>query len=60
MFTVVGHGTEIGSSEMHGLCAQVGLKEYASVSPTAFGIVGRKRIAVIRAAGAIVGGSGGP
>ncbi|KAK9917362.1 hypothetical protein WJX75_003547 [Coccomyxa subellipsoidea] len=37
----------------------VGLKKYSSVSPTAFGIVGRKRIAVIRAAGAIVGGSGG-
>ncbi|EIE22855.1 protease IV with duplicated peptidase family U7 domain-containing protein [Coccomyxa subellipsoidea C-169] len=37
----------------------VGLKKYSSVSPTAFGMVGRKRIAVIRAAGAIVGGSGG-
>ena len=39
---------------------QVGLKKYASVSPTAFGIVGRKRLAVIRAAGPIVGGTGGP
>ncbi|BDA50409.1 Protease 4 [Coccomyxa sp. Obi] len=38
----------------------VGLKKYASVSPTAFGIVGRKRLAVIRAAGPIVGGTGGP
>lgn len=38
---------------------QVGLKKYASVSPTAFGLVGKKRLAVIRAAGAIVGGSGG-
>lgn len=39
---------------------QVGLKKYASVSPTAFGIVGRKRLAVIRATGPIVGGTGGP
>ena len=38
---------------------QVGLKKYASVSPRAFGLVGKKRLAVIRAAGAIVGGSGG-
>ena len=38
---------------------QAGLKKYASVSPTAFGLVGKKRLAVIRAAGAIVGGSGG-
>ena len=37
---------------------QVGLKKYASVSPSAFGLVGRKRIAVIRSAGAIVGGAG--
>ncbi len=41
------------------MCVQVGLKKYSSVSPTAFGMVGRKRIAVIRAAGAIVGGGGG-
>lgn len=39
------------------LVAQVGLKKYASVSPSAFGLVGRKRIAVIRSAGAIVGGA---
>ena len=38
---------------------QVGLKKYASGSPTAFGLVGKMRLAVIRAAGAIVGGSGG-
>ena len=36
---------------------QVGLKKYSSVSPSAFGLVGRKRIAVIRSAGAIVGGA---
>ena len=36
---------------------QVGLKKYAAVSPSAFGLVGRKRIAVIRSAGAIVGGA---
>ena len=41
------------------VCMQVGLKKYSSVSPTAFGLVGKKRLAVIRAAGAIVGGSGG-
>ncbi|KAK9846465.1 hypothetical protein WJX81_004557 [Elliptochloris bilobata] len=35
----------------------VGLKKYSSVSPSAFGLVGRKRIAVIRSAGAIVGGA---
>ena len=29
------------------------------MSATAFGLVGKKRLAVIRAAGAIVGGSGG-
>ena len=47
--------------EHENICAgiQVGLKKYASVSPTAFGLVGKKRLAVIRAAGAIVGGSGG-
>ena len=39
------------------LVVQVGLKKYASVSPSAFGLVGRKRIAVIRSAGAIVGGA---
>ena len=38
---------------------QVGLKKYAAVSAKAFGLVGKKRLAVIRAAGAIVGGSGG-
>ena len=43
-----------------GTHAQVGLKKYASVSPRAFGLAGRKRLAVIRAAGAIVGGSGSP
>ena len=38
----------------------VGLKKYAFVSPTAFGLVtSRKRIAVVRASGAIVGGSAG-
>jgi len=36
---------------------QIGLKRYAAVSPSAFGLVGRKRIAVIRSAGAIVGGA---
>jgi len=36
---------------------QIGLKKYAAVSPSAFGLVGRKRIAVIRSAGAIVGGA---
>lgn len=48
-----------GSRVLGGL-EQVNLKRYASVSPRAFGIVGRKRIAVIRAAGAIVGGGGSP
>ncbi|KAK9824686.1 hypothetical protein WJX72_012391 [[Myrmecia] bisecta] len=38
----------------------VSLKKYASVNPSAFGLVGRKMIAVIRTAGAIVGGSQGP
>ena len=38
----------------------VGLKKYAFVSPTAFGLVtSKKRIAVVRASGAIVGGSAG-
>lgn len=35
-------------------------KKYAKVSPSAFGLnKGKKRIAVIRAGGAIVGGGGG-
>eukprot|EP00891_Asterochloris_glomerata_P006294 jgi/Astpho2/6294/Aster-08346 len=39
----------------------VGLKRYAKVSPSAFaGLMGGKVIAVVRAAGAIVGGGGGP
>lgn len=46
-------------TEFSVVCVQVGLKKYSSVSPTAFGLVGKKRLAVIRAAGAIVGGSGG-
>ena len=38
----------------------VGLKKYAFVSPTAFGLLtSKKRIAVVRASGAIVGGSAG-
>ena len=38
----------------------VDLKKYAFVSPTAFGLVtSKKRIAVVRASGAIVGGSAG-
>lgn len=37
----------------------VALKKYAKVSPSAFGFGGKKRIAVIRTAGPIVGGSGG-
>ena len=37
---------------------QVGLGKYRKVSPRAFGLVGRRRIAVIRATGAIVGGGG--
>ena len=44
----------------HLLSLQVGLKKYANVSPSAFGLGGRKRLAVIRAAGAIVGGAGSP
>lgn len=35
---------------------QVKLDRYAKVRPTTFGLVGRKRIAVIRASGTIVGG----
>ena len=38
----------------------VALKKYAFVSPTAFGLItSKKRIAVVRATGAIVGGSAG-
>ena len=39
--------------------SSVGLKKYASVSPSAFGLGGKNRIAVIRASGAIVSGGGG-
>ena len=35
---------------------QVLLQRYAKVRPTTFGLVGRQRIAVIRASGTIVGG----
>lgn len=36
---------------------KVGLKKYASVSPGAFGLKGKKVVAVLRASGAIVGSS---
>ena len=39
---------------------QVKLKKYARLSPGTFGLYGRKRIAIIRAAGAISGSGGGP
>ncbi|KAL4444953.1 hypothetical protein ABPG77_004003 [Micractinium sp. CCAP 211/92] len=38
---------------------KVGYNKYKSVSPSAFGLSGRKAIAVVRAAGAITGSSGG-
>ena len=39
--------------------SSVGLKKYASVSPSAFGLGGKNRIAVVRASGAIISGGGG-
>ncbi|KAL4448020.1 hypothetical protein ABPG75_005239 [Micractinium tetrahymenae] len=38
---------------------KVGYNKYKSVSPSAFGLTGRKAIAIVRAAGAITGSSGG-
>jgi hypothetical protein len=58
VFTSTSAWTLRGSGLLHS--GQVGLKKYAAVSPRAFGLGGRKRLAVIRAAGAIVGGSGSP
>jgi hypothetical protein len=39
--------------------AKVGLSRYAKVSRSAFGLNGKKRIAVLRAGGAILGERGG-
>lgn len=36
---------------------KVGLRKYASVSPSAFGLSGKKRVALLRTSGAIVGAS---
>ncbi|DBA80897.1 hypothetical protein WJX77_008755 [Trebouxia sp. C0004] len=37
----------------------VSLKKYGKTSPSAFGLTGRKTIAIVRSSGAIVGGEGG-
>ena len=57
---LLGFGEGVPLGHFCPLSLQVGLKKYASVSPSAFGLGGRKRLAVIRAAGAIVGGAGSP
>ena len=41
------------------MTVQVGMRKYARLSPSTFGLVGKKVIAVIRTSGAISGAGGG-